>query len=90
MKSGRKTKLTPELKEKLVRLIRVGNFANVAAAACGIARDTFYKWLKRGGEESHGIYRELVDEIHEAAAVAEARNVAMIQQAGNSSWQAAA
>jgi hypothetical protein len=41
-------KLTPELAEKLVSLLRAGNYTAVAVRACGISRALFYQWLDRG------------------------------------------
>lgn len=87
---ARPTKLTPEVSERLVRLIRAGNFATVASAACGICRDTFQRWLRRGAKEESGIYRDLVIALDEASAIAEARNVAIIMKAAEHQWQAAA
>lgn len=87
---ARPTKLTQEVSDRLVRLIRAGNFATVASAACGICRDTFQRWLRRGAKEESGIYRDLVIALDEASAIAEARNVAIIMKAAESQWQAAA
>lgn len=100
---GRKTKLTPERQDKIVQLIRAGNFANQAALAGGISEATYYNWLKQGeiarsrkerGERltaSQRSFLNFLEAIKGAEAEAEARNVALIQQAAQSgTWQAAA
>lgn len=94
MKAGRKTKLTPELHDEFVRRIKAGAFATTAALACGISRDTWQRWQRRGREESEGIYRDLVTAVDEASAIAESAAVATIIAAARSQervqWQAAA
>jgi transposase len=88
--AGRKTKLTPERQATIVRLIRAGNYLETAACAAGIDRVTLREWLKRGANESEGIYAEFTDAVNEAAAMAEARSVAIIAKAAEVQWQAAA
>lgn len=48
----RPTKLTPELTEQVVELVKLGNYPLIAARACGIDDSTFYDWLARGREPS--------------------------------------
>jgi hypothetical protein len=83
------TMLTDELRDQIVRLIQAGNYAEVAADAVGIARATFYDWLKRGarGDEK---YKALADAVKKAAAQSEARDVAITGKAAETQWQAAA
>lgn len=83
-------KLTPELQDKLCRLIRAGNFAETAAAACGINRDTLREWVKRGAREGAGRYHDLAVAVDEASSIAESRAIALIAKAAESQWQAAA
>ena len=87
---GRHTKLTPEVQEKIVGVLRSGNYAQVAAACAGIGETTFYEWLKRGEEEESGIYTEFREAIKNAEAEAEADSVAIIETAGRKEWQARA
>jgi len=47
-RTGRKTKLTPEIHQRIVAYIRAGAFDWVAAQACGIVSSTFYLWLQQG------------------------------------------
>lgn len=45
---GRPSKLTPERAEKIIELIKVGNYIDVACAASGVNQHTFYRWLRIG------------------------------------------
>ena len=47
-KQGRPTKLTPELREEIVELLKAGNYIKTACAVVGINKTTFYQWLKKG------------------------------------------
>jgi hypothetical protein len=47
-RSGRKTVYTDEIADKIVGLIRVGNFVDVACRAAGIHKSTYYDWKARG------------------------------------------
>src|SRR5262249_51932820 len=88
-KLGRRTKLTPAVQQKILRAIRAGNYASVAAASAGIDDSTFYRWLERGekGEEPYCEFREA---IKKASADAEQEALADIRKAGKTNWQARA
>jgi len=45
---GRRTKLTPEVQEIILRAIRQGSFDWVAAQAAGITGTTFHNWMRWG------------------------------------------
>jgi hypothetical protein len=45
---GRPTLLTPELQERIVRVVRAGNYLKTAAQFCGIGESTLRLWLQRG------------------------------------------
>ena len=51
---GRSTKLSPEVEEKILKAIRAGNYAAIAAEYAGISESTFYGWLRRGRKEGKG------------------------------------
>jgi transposase len=102
---GRKTLLTPELQDQIVELIRLGNYAQDAAGACGISEATYYNWLDRGKVEAERLklsenskpkaeekpFLEFLEAVEKARREATARNVAVIQKAAiGGTWQAAA
>lgn len=87
---GRHSKLTPEVQEKIVGVLRSGNYAQVAAQCAGIGETTFYRWLQQGEEEESGIYRDFREAVKNAEAEAEADSVAIIETAGRKEWQARA
>lgn len=92
---GRILTLTPEVHEKIVGLVKAGNYMEVAAAAAGVPRSTFYDWLRLGAKDMADgnvdtPLAELSDALQRAEAEAEARDVARIAQAGGKNWQALA
>jgi hypothetical protein len=84
-----KTKLTPELQEKLLLHLRVGAYVETAAACAGIHKDTFYEWMKKG---ARGVapYASFAAAVNKAVAESESRDLATILKAAQSQWQAAA
>lgn len=104
MAGGRPTKLTPELQEELVHVIRAGNYVETACAFVGITKETFYAWLRRAAKErerltknprarlrkSEVIYVEFSDAIKKAQGHSEIRDVMLIGKAAENQWQAAA
>jgi hypothetical protein len=83
-------KLTPQLQEKVVAMIRGGNYIETAAAAAGISKQTLYTWLKNGARAEEGPEYEFAEAVHQALAQAEVRNVLLIGEAAKTVWQAAA
>lgn len=90
--TGRHSKLTPEVQERIVSAIRSGNYIEVAAQYAGISKNTLYRWLANADDENaDDAYRDFRDAVESARSAAEVRNVALIQQAANDgTWQAAA
>ena len=86
---GRRSKLTPEVQEKVVSAIRAGNYANVSAEYAGISERTFYRWLQRGQEAKSGRYRQFWLSVKKAESESEVRAVAIVQKHMDSNWQAA-
>lgn len=84
-----KTKLTPELQEKIIKYIKGGNYIVIACQAVGISEVTYYDWIKRGkaGEEP---FLKFLKSIKKAKAEAEIKYVSIVQNVANRSWQAAA
>lgn len=105
LKVGKPTLLNDELQEKIVELIKLGNYAEDAAGAVGIGRTTFFLWMARGRAESERLklmpdaepneletpYVTFMNAVEKARDEATARNVAVIQKAAHSGdWKAAA
>jgi transposase-like protein len=57
-KGGRRTKLTPEIQDRIYASLRAGNYACVAARLAGIAESTFYDWLEQGKRARSGRFSE--------------------------------
>lgn len=91
---GRKSALTDEVTARLVNLLNLGNYLEVALAAAGVARSTFYGWIERGDPECDAVgdasFREFRECIEKARAEGEARNVTLVAAAAAVDWKAAA
>lgn len=103
-KVGRKVSLDPQRQAKIVEAIEAGNYLDTAARLGGISPAGFYKWMDRGNREIDRLtvdptaepdpdevpFVEFVEAVERAKATAEGRNVAIIQKAAITTWQAAA
>jgi len=81
-RTGRPSKLTPDLQDKMVEAILAGSFRGTAAAWCGIGRRTFVRWMRRGKAGPDGPYGGFRRAVIEAESHAENRAVGVIIQAG--------
>lgn len=81
-KRGAKGKYSKEIHDKIIELIRAGNYAVTASGAVGICEDTYYRWIKEKPDFS--------EDIKKAKSECIARNVMTIQKASQKTWQAAA
>lgn len=90
--NGTKEKLTPELTDRLVAVLRTGNYIEVACRAVGLPPRTFRDWMARGasGDRRDLIYRGFRERVEEARALGEVALVREVQQAARENWQAAA
>jgi hypothetical protein len=87
---ARPEKLTPEVQQRIVDSLRMGNYIETASAYAGITKSTLYEWMKRGAREKRGKYKEFSNAVEKAMAEAEMWDVALIAQAAKENWQAAA
>lgn len=87
---GRRSKLTPEVQEKICEYVRQGLTYEIAARAAGISESTFYRWRERGEKARGGKFREFWEALKRAEAEAEQRLVERILSASSDTWQAAA
>ena len=90
-RTGRPTKLTPQVQADIVEALEHGLHQESACARVGIHRDTFYEWMRRGREETEGIYANFADAVEKARARPEAEALEAINVAWrDGTWQAAA
>jgi hypothetical protein len=91
---GAPTKLSPELVDKIVAILRAGGYPETAASVAGICTKTYGRWLARGNPEgddpANAPFRRFRERVESALAEGEARNVALIARAAMDNWQAAA
>ena len=83
-------KLDPVLAQRIVDLVRAGNYLEVAATAAGIHRSTLHRWLRHGKSQQRGRFRRFLTAMEKAQAEAESRDVALIARAAGEDWRAAA
>ena len=95
---GRKTKLTPELLDRLSQALSAGNYVETACAYAGISQSVYYAWVTEAKKpNAKKIYMEFMDTIERAKSVAEIRNLQIVQSAAqgdvnagkNPEWRAA-
>lgn len=85
----RPSKCTPEIREKILNLVRLGNFREVACRAVGINSRTLRIWLERG-ENGERPYAQFAEDLEKAEAEAEAVHVTRISAASRNDWRASA
>lgn len=95
-------RFTHETRQKILALLRAGNFVGTAVHAAGISNTTYYRWMIEGAEEidrqekgAHANdhsepYAEFYTEVRKAIADAEIEDVKTISMAAETQWQAAA
>ncbi|MGD0407761.1 MAG: hypothetical protein ABSB34_02015 [Candidatus Limnocylindrales bacterium] len=77
---ARPTKRSPEVEQKILNALRVGNTRTDAALVAGINRDTLHEWLA---------FPEFSAAVERAEAEARARAVGYLAKAAAGHWQAA-
>lgn len=89
--TGRPSKLTEEIAQKIVNCIRAGAYIETAVAFAGVSRPVFYVWMKRGREQPVGKYQRFVSAVEEALAAAMMRDLLVIDKAAEAGdWRASA
>lgn len=94
--SGRKSRLEKDkdLIDDICKVIRSGNYIKTACLYVDIDETTFYRYMKLGEqdmkEEKDTVYSKFYKSVKKARAVAETRNVAVINKASKENWQASA
>jgi hypothetical protein len=89
-KTGRPSKLTPEIAERITKAIVAGTPFDSAAALAGVSRETLRGWARRGAEESAGPHRDFVEGVDRALAEYEQKLLTAIQTAAMNGTASAA
>ena len=87
-KRGRKTKLTPELTDRICSVLANGNYITTACAIARIHQRQFFRWMEKGEHESSGPYRKFYESVKEAEQTAELALLRDIRT--DDSWQSKA
>lgn len=85
---GRPTSLTHEVAERILALVRQGNYRTVACRAAGIPQRTFWRWIQEG-RMGHEPYAGFLQSLQAAEIDAETRLVERIIQAAETDIDAA-
>lgn len=98
--TGRATKLTPAVQDKIVAALRAGNYADIAFRHAGIAPSTGHKWMAWGDGRVYGAtekvpkdakpFQDFRDAVIRATADAEIHAVACLRKGMLDDWRAAA
>jgi hypothetical protein len=84
---GKRTKLTPEVQDKIIASLSAGNYFEVACLYAGISRAAGLQWMQRGRGEhptrpQAKIYVDFVSSVEKAQAEDETYTLARIKKAG--------
>ena len=100
---GRKLKLNNDLIVKMEKLLKTGNYVVTICNSLGFSEETYYNWKKEAVRikteyetnphkrltKRDILFLDFLESVKSAEARAETRNVALIQKAAITSWQAA-
>jgi len=87
--AGRPLTLTPEVADKIVNALKMGNYRSAAAKYAGVEVATLKLWVTRANKGEQP-FLDLIDRMKSAEGEAEASLVATIRRAANDTWTAAA
>jgi transposase len=77
-----KSKLNPEMIEKLCKAVFEGNYMQTACRLAGISEPAFYQWIKNGEKDiqegTNSIFTDLVKAIKKAESEAEAKMIQVV------------
>jgi len=97
-KPGRKTLLTPDMTDAVVRLLKAGNYLNQTARYLGLNPTTLQVWRNKGQElldsgkeldEQEQMFATFAISVESAKAEAEIRAVEIVRKAMPKDWRAA-
>jgi hypothetical protein len=82
--------MTPKVVAAVLQSIANGNYIAQSCQAAGINPRTLRLWREKGEADPDSVYAEFSDLLEQARAFAETENVAVIKQAAEKEWTAAA
>ena len=89
-RNGRPSKLTPEVTEKIARLVSEGSFYEPAAIAAGVAYPSMRQWFLQGqADKAAGLttrFSKFTDALVHAQAQAETRMVSTLAKGGEGKY----
>ena len=89
--TGRKTKLTPEVRKRIIQALQLGASFKDAAEYGDICYKTFYRWFKKGKENQKSEYNEFYKLVSKARSNFNLKLLLRIEQAASEgNWRAAA
>ncbi len=89
--NGRPSKLTPEIQDKIIQALAIGNYRKDAAEYAGIDATTLHRWMLRGAREKDSACADLRTAVLEAESRAKITAIGSITKAmRNGDWRAAA
>jgi hypothetical protein len=78
---ARHSKLTPDVRTKIINILKGGGTECAAFTSAGIGESTFYRWIQLGERAERGRFREFWEEVRRAEQDAVTRNVTILQKA---------
>jgi transposase len=87
---GRPTKFNRETADKIVALVRAGNYLETAALACGVSVSAVRHWMREARHLKTGAKREFLTAVREASAQAQIDDMRTITMSSSGDWRAAA
>jgi transposase len=89
-KRGRPTKLTKDVHDTIVALVRAGNYLETAALSCGVDVVTVRNWMREGKRNKSGVRHDFFSAVRAASASAQVDDMSTIAMAASADWRAAA
>lgn len=89
-KPGARSKLTPEVQERICATLRAAGTLEDAALTCNVSVSSVMAWMARGRTEGNGRYLEFLEAVKKARAQRRLALEATIRKRSTEEWQAAA
>jgi len=81
-KGGRPSVMTPQVRERIIELVRKGNYRKVAAMVAGVSERVVSEWMTEGERNPDSEQGEFARSILEAEGTAETVMSAVVWEAG--------